>query len=320
MQTDHAEFANEPHREAPPDEVPHDHDRLSDVSVVIPAKNEAPTIGQVVRALAELGVLEVLVIDDASTDGTGEVAEQAGARVIRHSACLGNGAAVKSGARQATGRFLALMDADGQHDPRDLSRLVRRARSGLHLVIGTRTATAHASRLRRFGNAVYNRLASWISGQTILDLTSGYRVAERNCFCEFLQMLPNGFSYPTTSTMAFLRSGYGVAFEPINVGQREDKSTSHINVARDGGRFLLIIFRIAALYSPLKVFFPTALGFFASGVVYYVYTFVSDGRFTNFGALLLSSAVIIFLIGLVSEQVTMLLYATVNRRGDERGD
>ena len=126
-------------------------------------------------------------------------------------------------------------------------------------------------------------------------------------FREFLHLLPNGFSYPTTSTMAFFRSAYPVAYVPIPVAQRVGQG-SHIRLLRDGIRFLLIIFKIATLYSPLKLFVPVSGGFFLIGLAYYAWTFATMGRFTNMSTLLFSAAVIVFLIGLVSEQITALTY------------
>jgi len=281
---------------------------LDHCSVVIPACNEELTIGSVVTRCLAHAPLEVIVVDDGSRDGTARIAESAGATVIRHPYRKGNGASIKTGARNAAGEVIAFLDGDGQHDPDDLPRLHARVANGYDLIIGARNPAAHASRARRFGNSIYNRLASWMVGQRIEDLTSGYRIVRTACFREFLHMLPNGFSYPTTSTMAFFRSGYDVGFESINVGRRTDGSTSHIRLFRDGGRFLLIIFRIAALYSPLKIFFPAASALFLAGLAYYVYTFASDGRFTNFGVLLLTTSMLVFLIGLVSEQITTLMY------------
>ncbi|PWN55368.1 glycosyltransferase family 2 protein [Abyssibacter profundi] len=291
----------------------------SDISCIIPAKNEAATIGAVVKAALALGVAEVIVVDDGSTDQTAALADEAGATVVSHAYSKGNGAAIKSGARHAKSNLLAMLDGDGQHDPQALSALLDRVNEGYDLVVGARRRSGQASGMRHLGNAVYNRLASWIVGQPVLDLTSGFRLVKRQMFLEVLALLPNGFSYPTTSTMAFYRSGYSVAFNEIDVARRRDESGSHINIWKDGGRFLLIIFRIAVLYSPLKVFFPAAMSFFAGGVSYYFYTFLTDGRFTNFGALLLTTSVVIFLIGLVSEQITTLTYLSSKRSDGDCG-
>ena len=279
------------------------------VSVVIPAKNEAASIGNVVAAVAAvLPGAEIIVVDDGSADGTGEAAAAAGAQVLRHRVSRGNGAAVKSGARQATGSVLVFMDADGQHDPRDIPRLLALLDEGYDMAVGSRARQMHAGTARWLANSIYNRLASWMTGTNIPDLTSGFRAARSDYFREFLPLLPNGFSYPTTSTMAFLRAGYGVAFEPVNVNSRAEGTQSHVRPLLDGGRFLLIIFRVATLYAPLKLFAPLSALLFAGGLAYSTYTLTMLGRFTNFGALLLVTALLVFLIGLVSEQITALIY------------
>lgn len=278
------------------------------LSIIIPAKNEAEAIGEVVAAaIAAYPAAEVIVVDDGSTDATAEVAQRSGATVIRHPESLGNGAAVKAGARAAQGDVLAFMDGDGQHDARQIGRLMEKLDEGYHMAIGARDSGSHANIGRMFANGLYNALASLISGRTILDLTSGFRAVRASLFKEFLYLLPNGFSYPTTITMAFLRSGYAVCFEPMQAAERKGKS--HIRPIRDGIRFLVIIFKIATLYSPLKVFLPISGLFFITGVSYYAYTYTTAGRFTNMSMLVLSAAVIIFLIGLISEQITALTYS-----------
>lgn len=278
------------------------------LSIIIPTKNEDQAIGAVVAtARAEFPAAEIIVVDDGSDDATAKVAAEAGAIVIRHPESLGNGAAVKSGARAAQGEVLAFMDGDGQHDARELGKLLEKLDQGYQMAIGARDSGSHANVGRLFANGLYNALASLISGRRILDLTSGFRVIRASLFKEFLYLLPNGFSYPTTITMAFLRSGYPVCFEPIRAAGR--KGNSHIRPIRDGIRFLVIIFKVATLYSPLKVFLPISGLFFATGIGYYMYTYITVGRFTNMSMLVLSAAVIIFLIGLISEQITALTYS-----------
>ncbi len=277
------------------------------LSIIIPAKNEAASIGSVVSiARQAFPDAEVIVVDDGSEDATGEEAREAGAVVLRHPESIGNGAAVKSGARAARGETLAFMDGDGQHDPRELTRLLARLDEGYLMAVGARDSGSHASVGRLFANGIYNEIASKLSGRRILDLTSGFRVVRAAKFKQFLYLLPNGFSYPTTITMAFLRSGFPVCFEPVKVADRTGKS--HIRPIRDGLRFMVIIFKIATLYSPLKIFIPTSALFFLTGVSYYAYTYITTGRFTNMSMLLLSAAVIVFLIGLISEQITALTY------------
>lgn len=278
------------------------------LSIVMPAKNEAQVIATTVRAVrAEFPEAEVIVVDDGSDDDTASLAREAGATVLSHPMSLGNGAAVKHGARRARGKFIAFMDADGQHNGADLKRLIESMDKGFAMAIGARGSGGHANVGRKVANGLYNKLASHMSGQKIADLTSGFRVVRADLFRRFLYLLPNGFSYPTTITMAFLRSGYPIDFVPIDVAKRSGKS--HIRPLRDGVRFFLIIFRIATLYSPLKVFVPASALFFFTGVGYYGYTYFTQGRFTNMSLLVFSAAVIIFLIGLISEQITSLLYS-----------
>jgi glycosyltransferase involved in cell wall biosynthesis len=278
------------------------------LSIVIPAKNEHRAIGAVVAAArAEFSAAEIIVVDDGSDDATAKVAAEAGAMVIQHPESLGNGAAIKSGARVAQGEVLALMDGDGQHDARELGKLLEKLEQGYQMAIGARDSGSHANVGRLFANGLYNEMASLISGSRILDLTSGFRVVRASLFKQFLYLLPNGFSYPTTITMAFLRSGYPVCFEPIRAADRQGKS--HIRPIRDGIRFLVIIFKIATLYSPLKVFLPISGLFFATGLGYYIYTYITADRFTNMSMLVFSASVITFLIGLISEQITALTYS-----------
>jgi glycosyltransferase involved in cell wall biosynthesis len=280
----------------------------TELSIIIPAKNEAGAIGKVVKGIRALYPdAELLVVDDGSTDDTRAVAEAAGADVFSHPHSLGNGAAVKAGARRATGETLVFLDGDGQHDPSDIPRLLEQLDAGHDMVIGARSARkSHANWGRLMANGVYNLIASVVTDHLIPDLTSGFRVVRAEKFLNFLYLLPNGFSYPTTITMAFLRSGFPVKFVEIEAARRTGKS--HIRPVRDGIRFLVIIFKIATLYAPLKLFLPVSLIFLATGIVYYAYTYITMGRFTNMTLLLLSAAVIVFLIGLISEQITSLNY------------
>ena len=278
------------------------------ISVILPAKNEAEGLRQTLPALREaFPDAEVIVVDDGSTDATATVGSDYGAKVLGSPYSMGNGAAIKRGARAASGDILVFMDADGQHDPRQLQRLLDKLDEGYDMVVGARDAAGQANLGRGAANAFYNRLASWMTGHRVADLTSGFRAVRADKFREFLHLLPNGFSYPTTSTMAFFRSAYPVAYVSIPVARRVGTG-SHIRPVRDGLRFLVIIFKIATLYSPLKLFLPASAVFFMVGASYYAYTFIVEHRFTNMSMLLFSASVIVFLIGLVSEQITSLTY------------
>ncbi len=277
------------------------------LSIILPAKNEAAALADLLPTLrAAQPDAEIIVSDDGSTDNTRELCRQHGVTRVSAPYSMGNGAAVKRGARAAKGDILVFMDADGQHDPADIPRLLETLGSGYDMVVGARDWEGQAGVGRGVANSAYNWLATRITGHDILDLTSGFRAVRADKFREFLYLLPNGFSYPTTSTMAFFRSGYPVAYIPIDAGERVGKS--HIRPLRDGLRFLLIIFKIATLYSPLKLFVPASTLFFLTGLIWYIYTFFRSGQFTNMSMLLFSAAVIIFLIGLISEQITALTY------------
>jgi glycosyltransferase involved in cell wall biosynthesis len=280
----------------------------TDLTIILPARNEAAALRALLPDLrGRFPEAEILLVDDASDDETPRLGEAHGCRVISHPYRIGNGAAVKTGLRAARGRITALMDADGQHRPEDVEKLLARFRAGgFDMVVGARSLGGHASHRRWAANGVFNRLASWMTNQRVLDLTSGLRVARTELLREFLSLLPNGFSYPTTITMSFFRSGYTVDYLPVDVQERVGES--HIRPLRDGVRFLLIIFRIGTLYSPLKLFLPVSLVLFALATGVYAQTYLSEGRFTNMSALLYSTSLLTFLIGLVSEQITNLMY------------
>jgi len=286
---------------------------VPDVSIILPAYNEAQVIASVlerIRAVAPQGdTWEIIVVDDGSDDGTGDAAAAAGARVVRHPYNKGNGAAVKSGLRAALGSRICLLDADGQHDPGEIGRLLGRL-DDYDLIIGARSGGAGGGWVRGFGNWCYNRLASYLSGRRILDVTSGFRAARLAPMAEFIPLYPNGFSYPITSTLALIKAGYNVDFEPITVSKRVGKSK--IRVLRDGARFLMIALRIVSLFSPLRIFLPIAVALFTAGAGYGVWTILDESHVTNTSVLLCLSALLVFLIGLVSEQIALMRF---ERRG-----
>lgn len=288
---------------------------MSKVSIILPAHNEAESLAKLLPQLTSLYPdFEIIVVNDGSTDATEEVVKESMAQLISHPYCMGNGAAVKTGARAASGESLVYMDADGQHSAQDVARLIAELKKGFDMVVGARAHRHHASFSRSIANKLYNWFASMMTGYKILDLTSGFRAVNARKFRVFLYLLPNGFSYPTTITMAFFRSGFPVTYLPVEVGKRQGKSK--IRLLKDGIRFFLIILKIGSLFSPMRLFLPISFAIFFTGLVYYGYTYYYFGRFSNMSALLFTSSLMIFLIGIVSEQVSSLHYKNNSEFGD----
>ena len=284
----------------------------SDFSIIIPAKNEAESLKDLLPKLRQhYPQQEIIVVNDGSVDHTGSVCSQNNVSVVTHVYSMGNGAAIKTGVRNASGDILVFMDADGQHDPADIDRLLGRLDTGFDMAVGARQTDTHASLARKLGNSVYNRLASWMTGYPIEDLTSGFRAARARHFRQFLYLLPNKFSYPTTITMAFFRAGLPVAYVPIKAIDRQGNSKSHIRLFHDGFRFFIIILKIGALFSPMRFFLPISALLLLVGATYYAYTYISWGRLTNMSTILILSSLFTFLIGIVSEQISALHYKDI---------
>jgi glycosyltransferase involved in cell wall biosynthesis len=284
----------------------------SDISIILPAKNEAEGLSRLLPELcAAFPEAEIIVVNDGSTDNTQEICESSHVKVISHVYSMGNGAAIKTGTRNAAGNILIFMDADGQHKPEDIKRLIEKINTGFDMAIGARHMDSHASLGRRVANTIFNKLASWMTGYPVADLTSGFRAVRARHFRKFLYLLPNKFSYPTTSTMAFFRSGLPVAHVPIRAMQRSGNRKSHIRLFHDGFRFLIIILKIGALFSPMRFFLPVSACLFVVGLSYYGYSYYNWGRLTNMSVILFISSLFTFLIGIVSEQVSALHYKDI---------
>lgn len=287
------------------------------LSLILPARNEGDGLRRLLPELvAMLPDAEIIVVNDGSDDDTQAVCAEFPVRVVSHAYPKGNGAAVKSGARAAHGDVLIFMDADGQHKPEDIPALLKKFAEGYDMVVGARQSGSHAGAHRAVANDIFSRLATWMVQQPVEDLTSGFRVVKASKFRKFLYLLPNGFSYPTTITMSFFRAGFSMAYLPIHTPRRAT-GKSHIRPLRDGVRFMLIIIKIGTLYSPQKLFLPISAGFFLTGIGYYLYTYFSEGRFTNMSALLFISAILTFLIGIVSEQISALHYKDIDAADHE---
>jgi len=280
------------------------------VSIVLPALNEEKGLERLLPELRKLyPTYELLVINDGSTDSTKSICIKNKVKVFSHPYPMGNGAAIKSGARHARGDIIVFMDADGQHNPNDIKFLIEKLINEQYdMVVGARALSTHSSSMKRAGNWFYNRFASIMTGHRILDLTSGFRVVKADIFRKFLYLLPNGFSYPTTSTMAFFRSAHPVGYISVHAGKRQKGTHSNIKILKDGIRFLVIILKIGALFSPMRLFLPLSAIIFLIGLCHYTYTYITEYRFTNMSALLIISSLMIFLIGILSEQISSLHY------------
>lgn len=287
---------------------------LKDISIIIPAFNESENIGSVIKTIKSMyPTYELIVIDDGSEDGTAQIAAKSGAQVYRHPYNIGNGAAIKTGIRKASGEILVFMDGDGQHDPKDIQQLVEKLGT-YDLAVGARPKGGQASLLRAMGNRFYNRMASYVAKFAIEDLTSGFRAVRADVAREFIFLLPNTYSYPTTLTLGVLRTGRSLSYVPINIRKRQG-GQSNIRIITDGIRFFIIITKICTLFSPFRVFLPVSGTMMLLGILRYFYTFFSDGRFTNMSALLMSTSVVVFMLSLVSEQICQMRY---ERRTSQR--
>ncbi len=285
------------------------------VTLVLPAYNEEKAISSSLKKITgfmkqNFSDYEIIVVNDASTDRTAEIVSGFDdVIIVTHPYNKGNGSAVRTGIRNAKKEFVVMMDADGQHSIKDILKITEYL--GVYdCVIGARTESSHGSFHRNMANRFYNSLATYVTNIKIEDLTSGYRGFRTSVIKKFLYMFPNGFSYPTTSTLAVIKAGYNLKYCPIIAKKRIGKSK--IKILRDGFRFILIIIKIAILFSPLKVFLPVSLGFVTAGLAHMFYKIVLLGlRYTQFSIFLISVGVIIFLIGLLSEQIATLRYDKV---------
>jgi glycosyltransferase involved in cell wall biosynthesis len=286
------------------------------LSIIIPVYNEAENLEKLLPKIGalELAGTEIIVVDDGSSDGSAEVALKAGVNVIRHPYNIGNGAAVKTGMRAANGNLILLMDGDGQHQPEDIPKLVERSKQ-YHMVVGARAKGSKLRFHRYAANLIYNLFASYVTQFPVKDLTSGFRIFSRADGLRFIDLLPNTFSYPTTLTLAFLRSGLSLNYVPIKSLYRSGQSK--ISLISDGVRFFLIIAKIATLFAPFRVFMPVSIVFFLGGATNYIYTFITEHRFTNMSVFLLTTSVLIFMLGLISEQIALLRMEQGSRRRRE---
>ena len=279
----------------------------TEVSIIIPAYNEAQTIGDIVSKIRSLYPdFEIIVINDGSTDDTGVIAKEEGAKVHSHPYNIGNGAAVKSGIRQASGDILVFMDGDSQHDPEDIGKMLEYFPE-YDMVVGARSFKGQSSIGRALGNKIYNWLASYVAMFPVKDLTSGFRAVKSDLARQLVNLLPRTYSYPSTLTLGTLRSGRSLTYIPINI-QKRKLGKSKINLIKDGIRFFMIIIRICTLYSPLRVFLPVSFIMFVLGLSYYGYTYFNEGRFTNMSALLFTTSVLIFMMGLISDQICQMRF------------
>lgn len=288
--------------------------KRTEASIIIPAFNEEKNIAGIISRLKSLyPELEIIVVNDGSKDCTAQVAGEAGAVVYSHPHNIGNGAAIKTGIRKARGDILVFMDGDGQHNPEDIAEFLKHF-PDYDMVVGARHSSDQATPVRAFGNRIFNRLASYVAKFAVQDLTSGFRAIKADIARQFLYLLPNTYSYPTTLTLCVLRNGRSLRYVPIRAHMRKS-GKSRINTFRDGVRFFMIIVKICTLYSPFRIFLPVSFATFLVGLFYYLYTFITVRRFTNMSALLFTTSIIIFMMGLVSEQICLLHFERSEGKG-----
>ena len=295
------------------------------LSVILPIFEEEATIKKLIDELfstlggADLS-FEIIAVDDGSNDGTIDVLKQLKETytedliVAQHLENRGNGATLRTGISVASGDIVVTMDADGQHAPADILTLINHI-PPYDLVIGARTESYSGSWYRNGANRFYNGFASWLTRKEIKDLTSGFRAMKRHAVTHFLSLFPDGFSAPTTTTMAFLKAGYNVNFVPIHVDQRT-LGDSKIRLWSDGSRFVIIILRMIMLYDPMRIFMPTGIALTFLGVLSWLAGLWNAQRLVlpNSTILFFSSALLTWLLGLVSDQISN---SRIQYHGDE---
>lgn len=276
------------------------------VSIVIPAYNEESSITELIKRIFAVSKdFELIVSSDGSTDATVRLAKDAGAIVVEHPYNVGNGAAVKDGALRATRDYIVFMDADLQHQPDDVVQLLQYLPE-YDMVIGARTKESMTDLHRNIGNKILIKIAENISGHKINDLTSGFRAVKKELFLKFMHLYPLRYSYPTTSTLAFLSAGYFVKYVPLSSIQKRIHGESNIRPLKDGMRFIHIILRVIMTFHPMKIFLPITLTLFLGGIAVSVYQLLQVGGIRSSSIILLLSSVIVFLNGMLAEQISQI--------------
>jgi len=277
------------------------------VTIVIPAFNEETGLQTALEGIIKQGYqekYEVLLIDDGSTDNTAEIVKKFPVKLVRHSINKGYGAALKTGIRRATGDYIVIFDSDGQHDPKYVQTIVDMLEE-YDMVIGERTSDSFQVKRRQKGKRLIRFIGEYMVEQKLPDYNSGFRGFKKEIIIEMLHLMPNGFSFSTTSTLAFLKEGYSIGTFPIVVEERQGRK-SNVKLVKDGSKTLLLVFRIIMLFNPLKVFFPASIIFTIIGLTFGIYGYIIASRFSNSAVILTTLGMFLFFIGLISDQISIL--------------
>lgn len=277
------------------------------LSIIIPAYNEAEAIGPTLRKLSGMTFPiehEIIIVDDGSTDDTYKVCSEFPVILLKHSVNKGYGAALKTGIRKSSGDRIIILDSDGQHDPDEISKFIDLLEE-YDMVIGERSAESFQVANRKLGKRIIRKVGEYLVEQKLPDFNSGFRAFRKDLILELLHMMPNGFSFSTTSTLAFLKEGYNIATLPINVKERVGRK-SNVKFFKDGSKTMLLLFRIIMLFNPLKVFFPASIAISFFGLAFGVYGYIEFDKFSNTGVLMITLGMFLFFIGLLADQISIL--------------
>lgn len=279
---------------------------MKNISIIIPAYNEEKSIESLIKNVKTLDIdKEIIVVNDGSTDDTEKIIKNiSDIKTILHPYNKGNGAAVKTGILASSNENIIIIDADGQHNPEDVVKLIEEL-DNYDLVVGARTIDSDTEGIRDLGNYIFKKLGSYLTGIKIPDMTSGFRAFKKQHILRFFNLYPNGFSFPTTSTMCFLTTGLNVKFISIKSKKRAKGSISKIKPLRDGFKFILIILRIIML-NPLKIFLTAGGFFFFVGILWSFKTILNTGGFSAGGLLFLISGINLIFFGFIFDQIVAL--------------